>query len=267
MLKKGERICPVCGKALVLKPPNVTTPGSDKIAAWVRTVWSIKPYTVYPHDKYILRPVRSRVANCWQRYMVKTELLERNLRSDGYSLYYSGNIMHCQECKARLSLNFNYMPLFDGLFLVFLFLGFAAFFSWVILLVWLGLWALYITGRAVCAGYVKRNLSNFVPVTDHDALMVPSVELSLSPEGLNKKWLHVSNIFTVELNRQKYQLYLAKKEEKRLWFSICGIEGEQKRFIELIERGVTKLDLTFEGKSAGTAQVLSCELPPEDKEQ
>lgn len=266
MLKKGERICPVCGKALVLKPPNVTTPGSDKIAAWVRTVWSIKPYTVYPHDKYILRPVRSRVAN-WQRYMVKTELLERNLRSDGYSLYYSGNIMHCQECKARLSLNFNYMPLFDGLFLVFMFLGFAAFFSWVILLVWLGLWALYITGRAVCAGYVKRNLSNFVPVTDHDALMVPSVELSLSPEGLNKKWLHVSNIFTVELNRQKYQLYLAKKEEKRLWFSICGIEGEQKRFIELMERGVTKLDLTFEGKSAGTAQVLSCELPPEDEEQ
>lgn len=266
MLKKGERICPVCGKALVLTPPNMTTPGNDQPTSRLRTVWTLKPYTVYPHNEYIIQTVRGRRGGQLP-FMMKPELIERNLRRDGYTLYHSGNVMHCRECKARLSLNFNYMPLFDTLFLVMLLLGPAVFFNWVILVVWLGLWALYITARAVCAGYVRRNLSNFVPVTERDALIIPSVELSLSPEGLPKEWLHESNIFTTELNRQKYQLYLAKKEEKQLWFSVCGVNGEQKRFVELMERGVARLDLTFEGKSAGTAQVLSCRLPPEDKEQ
>lgn len=266
MLKKGERICPVCGKKLVLTPPNMTTPGNDQPVSRLRTTWMLRPYTVYHHDKYIIQTVKGRHGT--RPFFVKPELVERNLQRDGYSLYYNGNVMHCRECKARLSLNFNFMPLFDGLFLVMLFLGLAVFFSWVILVIWLGLWALLIAGRIVCGSYVKRNLSNFVPVTDHDALIIPSTELALSPEGLPEKWLHESNIFTTELNRQKYQLYLAKKEEKQLRFSVCGVNGEQKRFVELMKRnGITRLALTFEGKDAGAAQVLSCEIPPEDEEE
>lgn len=264
MLKKGERICPVCGKRLILVPPDTSTVWRNS-SALIRTQWTLRPYTVYPHNVYKIQTRSTRSGR--QPYTLSLGCIKRNLRSDGWSLYNKTNVMHCSECMARLSLNFNCIPLFDVIFIFLLILGFSSFFMWAFFFAWLGLDVLFIVGRVICGSYVKRNLSNFVPVDDHDALITPSTELIMSPEGLPQKWLHESNIFTTELNRQKYSIYLAEKEEKRLKFSVCGINGEQKRFVELMKRNsVSRLELTFEGKNAGTAQVLSCELPPEDEE-
>lgn len=275
MLKKGERICPVCGKKLRLRAPsNSDADGKDIIEGYpsfaVRTRWSILPYTVYPHRDHNVPIGRGGVP--WR---VSSKEIHIFLANDGLLLYRTYLVFFCEECSSRLSLNFNpqglLIALLWGLALVVPLLSVGAghpeiFSCWWAILILL-LFAAVFAGWVGCMIYIRRNLSNFVPVDQYDALINPTTELSLSPEGLPKKWLHESNIFTTEINRQKYQLYLAKKEKKQLWFSVCGINGEQKRFIELMEHGVTMLDLTFEGKSVGTAQVLSCGLPPEDKEQ
>ncbi|MCI5668076.1 MAG: hypothetical protein MR291_04845 [Oscillospiraceae bacterium] len=104
--------------------------------------------------------------------------------------------------------------------------------------------------------YVKLFLSNFVPVDEYDALRTPTTELSLSPEGLKKRFLHESNVFTVQLSQQTFQLYLAKKTDSTLAFSVCGVDGEPKRFVTLLEQsGAKSLNLMFEGKSVGSASV------------
>lgn len=257
MLGKGERICPVCGRKLELTAPTMLTGGSAENRLQ-RTVCSLLPYTVYPHDDH--RIVRTRRGKNPVRKTVGS--MERCISRDGLSLYNRLLVFHCMECKSRLSLNFNFIPLTDYLLIALVLLFIPMFFLRAILYIWLGLLVLLIAAPVGCLIYIKRNLSNFVPVNELDALMTPVTRLSLSPEGLKKRWIHESNIFTVELSQQKFHLYLAEKDKKVLKFSVCGYIEDKKRFAELLEKsGLQKLELSFEGKPAGTAAVLNYSKP------
>lgn len=245
----------MCGRRLELTAPTMLT-GGEPQNRLQRTICSLKPYTVYPHDDHRIARTRLGPVHRSVGYM------ERCIRRDGLSLFNKLLVFHCMECKSRLSLNFNFMPLTDYIFcaLVLLFVPMLVF--RVVLYIWLGLLALLIAAPIGCMIYIKRNLSNFVPVNELDALMKPVPNLSLSPEGLQKRLLHESNIFTVELSQQKFHLYLVEKDEKVLKFSVCGYYEGEKKFAELLEKsGMQTLELSFEGKPAGTAAVLSFSSP------
>lgn len=275
MLKKGERICPVCGKKLLLRAPSNRDADEKDIrsgypCAAVRTQWSIMPYTIYPHREH--RIVRKRSGP----YYISANSIDRKLRSDGLSLFNPFLVFFCEECSSRLSLNFNPGVLLETFLVMLTFdapwLLTGCFFPplfkawWAIALLAL-LGALFLAWSG-CMAYVKLFLSNFVPVDEYDALIIPTTELTLSPQGLKKQFLHESNIFTVQLSQQKFHLYLANKTDKALAFSVCGTDGEQKRFVSLLERsGAESLDLTFEGKSAGSARVVGFSYPEIEEEK
>lgn len=275
MLKKGERICPVCGKKLLLRAPsNRDADGIDIKEGYppaaVRTKWSIMPYTVYPHRDHNLVTRKGGVP----RY-VSSNFIQKNLKLDGFWLYNTLNVFFCEECSSRLSLNFNpggldillvMMIIVSPLLAVGVFSPSLFALWWVI--VPLALFAAVFLGWVGCMVWAKLYLSNFVPVDEYDALIIPTTELTLSPEGLKKQFLHESNIFTVQLSQQKFHLYLANKTDKVLAFSVCGTDGEQKRFVSLLERsGAESLDLTFEGKSAGSARVVGFSYPEIEEEK
>ena len=246
----------MCGRRLELTAPTMLT-GGEPQNRLQRTICSLKPYTVYSHsDHRIVRTRRGQPAYRSVGYM------ERCIRRDGLSLFNKLLVFHCMECKSRLSLNFNFMPLTDYILCALVILFIPMFFFRVVLYIWLGLLTLLIAAPIGCMIYIKRNLSNFVPVNELDALMKPVPRLSLSPEGLQKRLLHESNIFTVELSQQKFHLYLVEKDEKVLKFSVCGYFEDKKKFAELLEKsGMQTLELSFEGKPAGTAAVLSFSSP------
>lgn len=263
MLKKGERICPVCGKKLLLRAPSNRDADEKDIRSGypcgaVRTQWSIMPYTIYPHREH--RIVRTRTGP----YYISANSIDRKLRSDGLSLFNPFLVFFCEECSSRLSLNFNpgvlletflVMLTFDAPLLITGCIFPPLFIAWwaIALLALLG--SLFLAWSA-CMAYVKLFLSNFVPVDEYDALRTPTTELSLSPEGLKKRFLHESNVFTVQLSQQTFQLYLAKKTDSTLAFSVCGVDGEPKRFVTLLEQsGEKSLNFMFEGKSVGSASV------------
>lgn len=263
MLKKGERICPVCGKKLLLRAPsNRDADGKDIRSGYpcaaVRTHWSIMPYTIYPHREH--RILRTRCGP----YYISANFIERKLRSDGLSLFNSQLVFFCEECSSRLSLNFNPVGLLET-FLALLMVDIPLLLTgcifpplfmawWTIAL--LALSGAFFLAWAGCMAYVRLLLSNFVPVDEYDALRTPTTELTLSPEGLKKRFLHESNVFTVQLSQQTFQLYLAKKTDSALVFSVCGIDGEPKRCVTLLEQSdAYSLNLMFEGKFVGSASV------------
>ncbi|MGN1119878.1 MAG: hypothetical protein ACI4Q4_05940 [Oscillospiraceae bacterium] len=129
---------------------------------------------------------------------------------------------------------------------------------WVALI--LGLYAALLLFWAGCMAYVKLFLSNFVPVDEYDALMIPTTELTLESDGLSRKYLHVSNVFTTQLSGRRFCIYLSEKTPYHLLFSICGENGEQKELVRLLNGGVNSLELWFEGKCAGTEKVVSAAL-------
>lgn len=109
--------------------------------------------------------------------------------------------------------------------------------------------------------HIKLFMSNFVITDLRDNMIIPQTELSISRQGLKCIRLHTSNIYETELDGERYCLYLAEKGKTDLKMHICGIEGEQEQFLSLIrekqKRGETvTLPLTFEGKFAGSAEVI-----------
>ncbi len=278
MQKKGERICPVCGKKLLLRAPsNRDADGIDIIEGYppaanaVRTKWSIMPYTVYPHREHNMVTGRGGVPS-----YVSSNFIQQNLNLDGFQLYNTRLVFFCEECSSRLSLNFNPGGLMDILLVMMIIVVplFAvgvfspSFFAFWWVIVPLALFGAVFFGWVGCMVWAKLYLSNFVPVDEYDALIIPTTELTLSPQGLKKKFLHESNIFTVQLSQQTFHLYLANKTDKVLAFSVCGTDGEQKRFVSLLERsGAESLDLTFEGKSAGLSRVEGFSYPEIDEEK
>lgn len=279
MLGKGKRICPVCGRALVLRAPSeyidsdkITIQfGADGKAYYPRTKPDFRPYTIYPRvGAKLYSPYR------YVPGAMTAKGIEYAIKKDKLSLFNPYLVLFCEKCNSRLSLNFNPMTTPEILVcLVFVFalpFGYAVIFPelfglwWVsVPLILYGIFLLAVLGSLI---YIKLFLSNFVPVDKYDALRVPHCELTLSADGLKKKYLRKSNIFSTNLAGKTFYLYLAKKFGDELKFSICGEQGEPDALLELIEQNkVSELSFEFEGKSVGKAVLVGISPTEEEQEQ
>ena len=296
MQKRGNRICPCCGKPLELIAPtkellsNRFGVSQNEIPFYIPSGLRYVPYTVHPKTLSDFWGINvENVGNIGEFWLCNNTMssdaprhrsglrlitvprTERALKKDRL---FSGSgwamSFFCQNCNAKLALNYNPHTLFDGM----LFWGvFFASMLLAVLLMSINV-VISIIPIALCSVaplfsllsyvYIKNFFSNFVVTDLRDNLMTPKAEFRVSREGLKRIFLHRSNVYETELNGGKFYLYLTEKGKHGLKLHICGIDGEPEHLLAFIcekqSRGETvTLPLTFEGKHVGTAEVLKTE--------
>ena len=296
MLSKGKRICPCCGKPLELIAPtkellsNRFGVSQNEIPFYIPSGIRYVPYTVHPKTLSDFWGINvENVGNIGEFWLCNNTMssdaprhrsglrlitvprTERALKKDRL---FSGSgwamSFFCQNCKAKLALNYNPHTLFDGMLFWVVFL--ASMLLAVLLLKINVVISIILIALCFVAPlfslfsyvFIKNFFSNFVVTDLRDNLITPKAELLISRKGLKRVFLHRSNIYETELNGEKFYLYLTEKGKRDLNLHICGIEGEPERLLSLIREKQSRgeavtLPLTFEGKQVGTAEVLKTE--------
>ena len=292
MYPKGKRICPCCGKPLELIPPtkdllsNRFGVSQNEIPFYIPSGLRYVPYTVHPQTLSDFWGINvenvGEIGRFWlcnntmssdaPRHRSGLRLLtvprtERALKKDRL---FSGSgwamSFFCQNCKAKLALNYDPHTIFDGMLF---WVVFSVSMLLAVLLMSINV-VISIILIALCSVaplvslflyvYIKNFFSNFVVTDLRDNLITPKAEFNVSREGLKRVFLHRSNVYETELDGERFYLYLTEKGVGDLKLHICGIEGEQEALLSLIRekqsRGETvTLTLTFEGKAVGSAEV------------
>ncbi len=291
MLTKNKRICPCCGKTLKLVPPTKellpkrtlsTTGGREFYFISKKRIFS---YTVFPKsnftypaglDKY--SPAIIKEDYCFiNKKSTRKDFTgiatayntRKKLSRDGLWLFSWEMIFHCDNCGQKLALNFNpftilndwlWLPLICAVFLIFFcFTGFSE--------VWAAdstvTFALFCVLSAICPlcvgfsfvglAYARIFLSNFVPTNEVDNLIYPPTDVRLSA-AFRSPYLREGNVFSVRLGGDDIHLYLVRKNGC-CEFSICCADNERERLKQRLSE-CSELELTFEGKCVGTAEIL-----------
>ena len=296
MYPKDKRICPCCGKPLELIPPtkellsNRFGVSENEIPFYIPSGIRYVPYTVYPKTLSDFWGINvenvGNIGEFWlcnntmssdaPRHRSRLRLItvprtERALKKDRL---FSGSgwamSFFCQNCKAKLALNYNPHTVFDGMlfwvvFLVSMLLAVLLVkINVVISIILIALCSVAPLGSLFSYVYIKSFFSNFVVTDLRDNLITPKAELTISHKGLKRVFLHRSNIYETELDGEKFYLYLAEKGKRDLKLHVCGIEGEQEALLSIFREKQSRdetvtLPLTFEGKRVGTAEVLKPE--------
>lgn len=297
MYKKGKRICPYCGKRVVLIPPtkellpNRWGVSKNNISFYIPSGIRYVPYTVYPDTLSDFWGISvesvGNIGKFWlcnetmssdaprNRGKLRLITIPRTERALEKDKLFSGSgwamSFFCKNCKAKLSLNFNPHTIFDGLLFWVAFLSAPLLGLMVINISPILFIILSCVPFALCFIVALLSLSSYIfiinflsnlVVTDlRDKLITPKVELSVSLNSLKRIYLHRSNIYEIELDGDRFCLYLVEKGKANLKLHICGIDGEPELLLALIrqkqERGEKiVLPLMFEGKFVGNAEVL-----------
>ncbi len=242
MLKRGERICPCCGKPLVLM---------GKVLG----------------DKYHEFELgqKTTIAGDYK------ETFERD------KIWSSGINMYCSECGVKITLSENPFLLIDILALLIVLSAFIASIIAalsggnivpavlptvlaveIILLVW----------AAVRRNNIIKYKSNFtfstdeaIPIFDGEFDFKPNIHAAAELTEKQRKYFRSGNIFETGLLSSRVFLYLINSRRSgsvcELDFRFCGTVDDAEKFTRSLknaEKPVT-LPLTFEGKSVGTAEV------------
>lgn len=307
MTTKNGRICPCCGKKLILIPP-------DRMLLPSRTGFSVNGVVYYyapakrfskitskpkaKHRKYSnnswyfdgnLNPniVKfDRINLGW--HVVPVKYAQKRIDKDGLSLFSDELIFYCRNCGKKLMLNANPIRWFELITQIMIVFTIVLLFVLTVTatngtvpakeVFWGGGFVL-VAGLCINVFFTMFSLmiikyyeSNFVPTDEYDNLIYPDAHLSLLTTK-KTNYFREGNIFMVELEENIFYIYLVHKTQS-LNFHICGIEGEPERLLSLIrekqEREETViLPLTFEGKFVGNAEVLETYDPPKsfDKER
>ena len=298
MLSKNKRICPCCGKKLNLIAPNrELLPNRFGISENGIPFYLISgiryfPYTISPESVSEFNPSvlykcgkigedwicthHAMSASC-SRTKVGLNLItiprtKRMLDKD--VLFSQGGwamAFFCENCKAKLALNYNPLTLWGGNGFLFAFLAFGyiaclmykinPIVSVILGCVPIFLFAIISLFSLLSYLYIKLFMSNFVITNIRDKMLIPSSELELSRKSLKQRYLHKSNVFNTEIRGENFCLYLTDNGKSRVKMHICGIDGEQKRMLQLIDNemamnGKAMLPLSFEGKYVGNAEII-----------
>lgn len=298
MYSKNKQICPCCGKTLYLilpteeLLPNRFGVSKNGISFYLISDLRHIPYTMNPksmsefnseilskdikigYNSLLYRGNTSNGRYDQGRYKIITvpraeKMLKHNLLI--FPAMYVA-VFFCRNCRAKLALNFYPASVFDSI----VFLGVFAFSILFVLqrqltavaLAFYCLFSLIVLVTLLSCVLVKLFMSNFVVTDNRDNMIIPNMQLKVARKGLKSIFLHRSNIFEIEFDREKFCLYLVEKGKVDLKLHICGIEGEQERMLALIrekqERGEkVVIPLMFEGKFVGNAEVLETYDPPQ----
>lgn len=241
MLKRGERICPCCGKPLVLM---------GKVLG----------------DKY-------HEFNLGERTTVASEYKETFERDN---IWGGGVNMYCSECGVRIKL-LDDPFLVLGAASFFILLAFtavsvtaalsgtniipvslpAAFAAEIALLIW----------ALIRRNNIMKYKSNFtfaeeaIPIFDGEFDFEPNLHAAAEPTEKQRKYFRSGNVFETELFSSRVFLYLISSRQNgsvcELELRFCGTVDDAERYIRSLknaEKTVT-LPLTFEGKPVGAAEV------------
>lgn len=296
MLSKDKRICPCCGKKPELIPPSTdllpyrvkeTSSGRQYYVVSSRRVL---PYTVRPRSNFAYPSGYENYSGiaikedfCYINRkspksftgIATTFNTQKKLNKDGIFLFSHEMIFFCKNCRQKLALNYNPFAVWSSSACIWFIITVLAVIFWSVGLTanirtqYPLLFRLFAAGAAVLplmvlytlAGlFVTRFfLSNFVPTTETDTLIFPSPDL-VTRCRINPCYFHRSNVFQTTFKSETFYVYLVKKG-KDPEFRLCGTNGGRERLLALIRekraRGeAVTLPLTFEGKAAGSAEVL-----------
>lgn len=296
-MRKNCRICPSCGKDLILTPPTMELLperfgesqngikyyfySNPRLHSYIK-----KPQSNYTNGKNNIRVVGDIRKNAFFQRSPKIVAVNNTLnklQKDGFALFSYELVFFCKHCKQKLALNFNPFSLwamrpFQMCFWLIIIIYISPFwcgieltsirFYFTSLVLFFAFLLFIVVYQYISYLRLMKYSSNFVITDKWDNLFLPYIEIIISFGSLDKKFLHESNIFSAKLEGEDYKLYLVKKASTHCKFHICGIEGEQERMIRLIrviqKRGEeVTLSLTFEGKLVGDAKVLEIYDPPE----
>lgn len=239
MLEKNVRICPCCGKKLVLTGRVL----GDKL-----------------HDTIVSGANKSDTFEQQHHWTFEKD-----------RLWSSQVDMFCSECGVQIKLQSNPQYL--------LVIGGSACLAVLLLLVAASLCGssvipvpVIISAAAAAAllsivlicvyahkiSYIKKWHSNFIYVTEEP--IKPHLALSADMSGLPPMILHPANIFTVEANKQTAALYLTDHtldgDRAVLYLRVCGDERDRDNFIGFIQGRGAPVALDFEGRRIPSAELI-----------
>lgn len=296
-----ERICPCCGKKLVLIPPTrELLPdrfgiSRNGVEYYLYSNPRIRSYTKAPKSNYKggtagLCPdfdisENTKFRRSYQLVAVHNTLMK--LQKGGKSLFSSEMVFFCEYCKAKLALDSNpyairsfqsYQIPYILYFMLLVIPPIRNFNTplWYYAIL-LALLCLQITIEFVCVLIRYKRIckykSNFVQTDQTDNLIIPPTHIVTSRCHLEMRYICESNIFKTKVGDLNYYLYLVSEDDD-LHFHICGINGESESLLDLIRAKQERsenvvLPLMFEGKFVGNAEVLETYDCPQssDKER
>lgn len=293
-MKLDIKRCPYCGEKVVLIPPERHSfPRSMGISAngiefCVKPRLSLFSYTHDPsphintecfedkhffetnnisYDGFVHNSKNPRFRCITANYIT------RQISRGGYALYKENIFFLCKNCRNKIAINFNpwRTTLFPQIFwtfalCIFLLLFFMSFEGLValvppgmvfVLSVFCTL--VYFVILIFLTKHFEKYRSNFAPVDEFDALVPFSVNI-ITNNNLDKMYYYESNIFSVEVDKMNFHLYLVHKRANPE-FHICGINGEPELLFSLLREKMNNgekivLPMMFEGKIVGNAEVL-----------
>ncbi|MBD5130391.1 MAG: hypothetical protein HDT43_10815 [Ruminococcaceae bacterium] len=291
MLPKNKRICPCCGKKLELVPPTkellpkrtLSTIGGREF--YLISKKRILSYTISPKSNFTYpagfdnySPATVKEDYCFINKgstrneftgIATTYNTQKKLSKDNLRLFSWEMVFHCSNCGQKLALNYNpftilndclWLSLICLIFLIFFCMtGFAAIWAFnsaatfAVFCVMSGICPLFIIFSFFGLAYAKLFLSNFVPTNEVDNLIHPPTDIKLST-SLRSPYLREGNVLAAKLADGEVHIYLVHKNGN-YEFSICCEDGEREQLKNRISE-YTELELTFEGKPVGKAEVV-----------
>ncbi|MDE7362294.1 MAG: hypothetical protein K2N38_10220 [Oscillospiraceae bacterium] len=288
MLSKDKRICPCCGKTLKPIPPDrygypkcvgLSANGvefciinSSRLMSYTR-----KPRSGIGGNENILNFYSAVVLDrhCDKVYkgskyhssMRPSESLRRKIERGGLSLYDPNIRLLCGNCENLVALDKNpcrslgvsetLFAFISFVFMILLVLAVAEVLPWTTL----GITALAgIIAAAVffpivlfLIRFIEKRFNNIVPIDEYDNLIYPPTEIKLNT-SIRSPYLREGNVLTVKLDDGEVHIYLVHKADN-CEFSICCEDDEREQIKQRLSE-CAELELTFEGKRVGTAEIL-----------
>ncbi len=291
--EKHNRICPHCGKNLLLMPPVRT------LYPWLMGVskngvdFCIKPsirlfsYTKQPNSDYTnAHSMKSFYeTNCITRFFGNIEGSRRLTRGvitlpyirerlERNKIYSKGLVFMCNSCKKLVAVNKNPQRFVD--MITYSLIG-LLWLSMICLGLYIGAviedltWLLLFVGLIVTVilGYsafimlntqrIEKYENNIAPLDGYGNLVHLTEQVIVSKQNLPHKHCHIGNIFSVEIEDKKYCVYITSIHKDNVGFHFCG---DDPLFNFRNEKDYPMLPLYFNNALIATVKVIRVLNPP-----
>ena len=295
-MRRKSRICPKCGKPLLLCEPTLFDlpkrmgESLNKIQFYYECKFRLLSITKKPRsmfalprdygyfDKKFIKPMGSWIPRGSDCFITTIPFTKKRLEQDKLFFVNREILFLCKNCRQKLSVNHN--PFGILRYTCFL-LGLTAMVSAFVLIAFvLGdtfiiklmqyLMKILIAATLLVSvpslafsilyySYIKLYISNFVPTDEYDNLIALPKLMSLS--GIPAAYRHKTNIFTTFIGEEEINLYITNIKGEVIEVYICGEEQQQKYILQLVSGKINDdepliLPLSFEGKHIGNAEII-----------